>query len=281
MITRVQSICLATIGILALALSCLGWITLEFSVPKALNNVTAEAPITDRLSEPCLPGEDTRTSELCAQWKAADASWKSAEWTKYGVWGGLMTLSAAVAAAFYARQAAQAAISSGRLAEEQMIRSMRPWLSTKEPECYRILDEYCNVVGVYISFHWHNFGNSPAQRAILHMDYFIAQPEVESDTLPWIQVYDRINSASHLFPGQEGCSRSLEIDRTTYIKLNSRQIRLFVRSWSFYSDFYTGKRHKTVSGYEIFLHTPIDVVQTSAEKIPITCIFLDQFNIVD
>lgn len=51
------------------------------------------------LNTPCDQGEDNRNSDLCAQWKAADAAQESAVWTKrtffLGVFGaviGLLTL---------------------------------------------------------------------------------------------------------------------------------------------------------------------------------------------
>lgn len=60
--------------------------------------------------EPCTQGSDDRASDLCAQWKAADAAKSSAKATwVFGAIGsaiGLLTLAAAGAAAWYARQAA-------------------------------------------------------------------------------------------------------------------------------------------------------------------------------
>ena len=62
---------------------------------------------------PCARGEDNRGSDLCAQWKAADAADRSASWTERTFWLGLVgtvigafTLFAAIAAAAYARLAA-------------------------------------------------------------------------------------------------------------------------------------------------------------------------------
>ena len=64
----------------------------------------------DASTQPCDKGQDNRSSDLCAQWKAADAAQSGA----YASWlfgyvgsvvGGL-TLCAAIAAAFYARSAA-------------------------------------------------------------------------------------------------------------------------------------------------------------------------------
>lgn len=76
----------------------------------------------DDIAAPCAPDEDNRRSDLCAQWKAADAASVSALWTKWsvlldgiGLAAGLITVVAAGFAAWYARKAA---IYAGRSAEE-------------------------------------------------------------------------------------------------------------------------------------------------------------------
>ncbi|WP_095203621.1 hypothetical protein [Mesorhizobium carmichaelinearum] len=62
---------------------------------------------------PCEAGQDNRNSDLCAQWKAADAAKESADWTMRSYWLvlagtiiGACTLIAAGAAAKFARDAA-------------------------------------------------------------------------------------------------------------------------------------------------------------------------------
>ncbi len=70
---------------------------------------------TPRIDRPCAQGEDDRYSDLCAQWKAADAAKESANWTRRAFWLGVLgvivgglTLGAAAAAALYAKAAADA-----------------------------------------------------------------------------------------------------------------------------------------------------------------------------
>lgn len=64
----------------------------------------------EHLNSPCEIGDDKRNSELCAQWKAADAAADSAKWSEFSFWlaafVGTLTLMAAAAAAYYARLAA-------------------------------------------------------------------------------------------------------------------------------------------------------------------------------
>lgn len=58
-------------------------------------------------TEPCQAGHDNRNSDLCAQWKAADAAEQSAFWTRVGTLIGIATFGAAAVAAWFAGRAAQ------------------------------------------------------------------------------------------------------------------------------------------------------------------------------
>jgi len=64
----------------------------------------------NRHDEPCEPGDNKRSSDLCAQWKAADAARDTANYTLQLGWLGLLigalTLGAAIAAAKFASDAA-------------------------------------------------------------------------------------------------------------------------------------------------------------------------------
>ena len=75
------------------------------------------ARTTDRNNEAahfspeCPEGTENRRSDLCAQWKAADAAYESAAWSRrtfhLGIWGlavGFLTLGAAAAAAYFASE---------------------------------------------------------------------------------------------------------------------------------------------------------------------------------
>ncbi|MNK31863.1 hypothetical protein D3C87_503070 [compost metagenome] len=86
--------------------------------------------------QPCLPGYDLRSSDLCAQWKAADAASESAAWTARNFWLSLLgtvvgagTLLAAFMAAIYAKHAAKEARRSADIAKDAFIASERAWLT--------------------------------------------------------------------------------------------------------------------------------------------------------
>lgn len=85
-------------------------------VAESLQNIATTLHRANKPSEhdkPCNKGGEDRGSDLCAQWKAADAAKSSADATwAFGYVGsllGLLTLAAAGAAAWYARKAAKAA----------------------------------------------------------------------------------------------------------------------------------------------------------------------------
>jgi hypothetical protein len=86
------------------------------AIAKSLENVAAALERNNEAAgynPDCEPGSDNRRSDLCAQWKAADAAAESASWAGWFFWVsiagtviGAFTLGAAGAAAYFAKQAA-------------------------------------------------------------------------------------------------------------------------------------------------------------------------------
>ncbi len=82
-------------------------------IADALEGIARNQPASPNKDAGCNPGEDNRQSDLCAQWKAADAAYESARWTRatfwlgfVGLFLGLGTLIAAALAALYAKKTA-------------------------------------------------------------------------------------------------------------------------------------------------------------------------------
>src|SRR4051794_24320217 len=76
-------------------------------VTNALQNVTsandekAERAHRAKYEAQCNPTNEKRDSDLCAQWKAADAATKAAKWAKIGTWvGGLSGVLVLIALGF-------------------------------------------------------------------------------------------------------------------------------------------------------------------------------------
>jgi hypothetical protein len=90
-------------------------------------NQSSESPAIQRPDAGCPDGRDKRQSDLCAQWKAADAARDAANAAHHQVvvgWIGLalgfITMGAAIAAAVYARRAAVATEETVGIARNEM-----------------------------------------------------------------------------------------------------------------------------------------------------------------
>ena len=122
----------------------------------------------------CDPGKDNRQSDLCAQWKAADAAAEVANWTLWTLFAGLIglvigggTLFAAWRAAHWAKRAADHT-ETGANAAVAALDSNRPWLSSAPYIPINLKNSYFNDQPVRDSlafiFQWKNWGGSPATK---------------------------------------------------------------------------------------------------------------------
>jgi len=89
------------------------------------------APLPDYSTDPCYKAKDQNVAAFCAQWKAADAAQSSADatwWTVYvgasGLALAIITMAAAIAAAFFAKKAAD----ETRRGADAAHNANRPWL---------------------------------------------------------------------------------------------------------------------------------------------------------
>ena len=72
------------------------------------------------LNRPCKEGGDARDSDLCAQWKAADAARDAADWTRWGVLIGIIGTVGLFWTLYYSRAAVKAAQSATKDAENAL-----------------------------------------------------------------------------------------------------------------------------------------------------------------
>jgi hypothetical protein len=126
-------------------------------------------------NEPCRHGDDNRSSDLCAQWKAADAAQSAAQaawWIGWiGAAIGAFTLAAAWAAARWARKAAvhteESAIEARRAADAAHDAN-RPWLELMlngHEDFSQDLSDWGAAFEVHVATA--NRGNSPATNVFL------------------------------------------------------------------------------------------------------------------
>lgn len=117
----------------------------------APNDSAFTAARSDPLSRVCGPGQDDRSSDLCAQWKAADAAADAAWWARFG---GLATIISLLAVAL----ATYETIRANRIAREAMQRQLRAYVSVSEFEIRDL------TVGKtpWVSLTFRNDGQTPA-----------------------------------------------------------------------------------------------------------------------
>ena len=147
----------------------------ERNTPSQLERITAaieKQPIASTPDRGCQPGQDDRQSDLCAQWKAADAATDAAYWAQLTWVAGIIglvigggTLFAAWRAAHWAKKAADhtetaatAAKDSLTHAKEMAAVQLRPYLHVDE-----IAFEPKAVKGRKdVAIRVKNFGSTPA-----------------------------------------------------------------------------------------------------------------------
>lgn len=167
--------------------------------PKA---AAPEEPRGEPGNPPCEQGEDNRESDLCAQWKAADAAAKSATWTEetyqLGVWGlrvGFLTFLAALVAALYARKAAhetgkgataaleavEATREANRISARAASHQLRAYIGTTEARAFYIGHALPRIV-----IQLRNFGQTPAYGVVctsrIYLDAQLTGAPPEDDT---------------------------------------------------------------------------------------------------
>jgi hypothetical protein len=174
-------------------LAAFGWLTLAASPPRngtqgeqakpqstiaetlrELNSTLQNANKPDEGAKPCAKGEDNRNSDLCAQWKAADAAADGVDWTRRSFWlgvaglcVGLLTLGAAGAAAYFAYRAAEETRRGADAAERSLQHArtatdlqVRPYIKTHHASLRHLVGDVWQVKSKIT-----NSGSIPAAEA--------------------------------------------------------------------------------------------------------------------
>lgn len=120
----------------------------------------------------CEAGQDNRRSDLCAQWKAADAAQESASWTARTFWLALFgtaigggTLFAAFAAARYARDAAREARRSANIAADAYAANERAWITVDIAADSDLTFNASGGCHIFVKLKVTNIGRTPALNA--------------------------------------------------------------------------------------------------------------------
>lgn len=115
-------------------------------------------PSARQLNSKCDAGTDVRSSDLCAQWKAADAAQNAAKWAMWG------TLVAAVGSTLLIWNLFQAreAVAVARDDLDQNKSGLRAWVVGDALLKFVILN---STPAVEVSVKWKNTGQTPARNA--------------------------------------------------------------------------------------------------------------------
>jgi hypothetical protein len=120
----------------------------------------------DETAQPCSPENPNRNSDLCAQWKAADAAADAADWASwqfllggFGIAIGFVTMIAAIKAALFAKEAAKETKRGADIAWEVGLAQSSPYLTVDEAQGFQ-------SDGIKIIVSIANLGASPASGII-------------------------------------------------------------------------------------------------------------------
>lgn len=125
------------------------------SIADSLSNIAAlereqsERTVKSKEAEPCLPGDDRRYSDLCAQWKAADAATLAA-WLTGG------SFAAVIIALWLAFQ-------SNRIARNTSAIENRAWIEIVEAKGIRLVQRGANKWQADFNVHITNIGKTVAR----------------------------------------------------------------------------------------------------------------------
>lgn len=95
-------------------------------------STSREHPEPRPIEKPCLEGLDDRHSDLCAQWKAADAARSSAQWTFWSVIVGAMGLIGVVGTLAYSAATLRRATEANELSRKTSILQLRAYIAVED-----------------------------------------------------------------------------------------------------------------------------------------------------
>jgi hypothetical protein len=181
-------------------------------IADALENVATavkQKPDTSGTERPCKKRKDDRSSDLCAQWKAADAAQSAADAAWYlGIAGaaiGLFTLLVAIRAGLYARDAARHTESGAQearraadtaaealdLEQRNAAVANRPWLLIESVSAGNVAKGAPNNAdGVHFQLRVKNFGTRPATAVFLWNRLIQSEPGASCPEWPNVPIED-------------------------------------------------------------------------------------------
>ena len=205
-------------------------------------HIAREATKADPKDAPCVPATDQRTSDLCAQWKAADAADASARYAMFALWISLFTLIGVAVTVLHTQQTVRIA--------QATLQADRAWLTPRIPKItwkgHRDPDGKPYQPVLSIRLQWENTGRSPAVN-IRHFAQFRLIPK---DTHPPAFTPDKVHHVAALGVGRPFNPLLQKIAGEFAVQYLTREADLYVYSRIDYDDVF-GKAHTSEICYQV------------------------------
>lgn len=160
----------------------------------AIYNEQSERAQRSPDSNPCEPGNDQRDSDLCAQWKAADAATDAAWWAQWAVWiGGASTILVLIALGL--------AFQSNWIARDTAKRQLRAYLTLGDIT-FQGPDHLKAPLGFQLN--WQNTGQTPATQVFSRTIFVVFENSTPVDV-----DYRALDSADPIGPFVVGPGQSI------------------------------------------------------------------------
>lgn len=188
----------------------------------------------------CGPAQYQSKTDLCAQWKAADAAADAAWWAAVGAWVSGLSGILVLGALFLAFQ-------SNRIARDTAKRQLRAYVSHKE----YVMKHHRQADGAFVSHDitaiWLNGGETPALNTHCVINFvFQITPLAGDFSFPEPANVETFGSLA-LGPGQQCNVLSPTISHQQFLGLSEESHRLFVWSRADYVDAFGVARRSEVA----------------------------------
>ena len=229
----------------------------DYSVELGRIATTLERDQSERQDGGCLAGKDDRRSDLCAQWKAADAAYDSMRIAFAGAVAGFATLFFAYRAAHWAKQAAvhaETGITEAKRAADAGENAVAETKRIGEAQSRAYLDlngiiaEKEDGLVRFIKLTVKNFGQTPAINVLIKESYSfrikdVNHPGQNEQEFP----------LGIIAPGDEAvCYISLRLDEESSRLFDNRELKVCMKIEIDYDDVFLGKHGIASDHYSTF-----------------------------
>jgi hypothetical protein len=248
-------------------------------VADQLKEVAAAIKESNKSPQPdngCKAGQDNRSSDLCAQWKAADAASNAAWWTFFaaittvvGVIIGGFTLIAASFAAWYAKKAAietekgaiaaLEAVSATNLANKISQSSVQAWICPCPIDVGPIRNTYFDEIyindGIGFVVSWKNFGQTPALAVGTSVSAEILYPDGATEILAQFHPIAESDRSCLLGPG--GIIRATQpipLNDAQTTSFRAQKFRVRISTQVIYNEIGTTEDHESICAFDAVHH---------------------------